>query len=128
MPRSQTEQLLAYVDDLLKATSEGKIDWREANPTTYFWENPGPNSARLTLQQITVTVKISGPPSATSNAEERTFYVLTVNGLTSGSPDVTLKGQALDAQINEKLGLIYKLIGADLERREIEFLRSTLPK
>ena len=37
MSDTEIDGLVAYVDDLLKATSESKIEWASVNSTTFMW-------------------------------------------------------------------------------------------
>ena len=62
MPESEIDAMVAYVDDLLKATSEGKIEWTSVNATTFSWNRTTPPSRWCARS----TTKRSFQPSACS--------------------------------------------------------------
>ncbi|MGA3069805.1 MAG: hypothetical protein ABSD43_06265 [Terracidiphilus sp.] len=131
MPENETEALVAYVDDLLKATSEDKIPWAPFNPTTFIWDRQTPPEARLILQRIERTVitgskVVDGTKVAVTG--QRYFHVLTVTTVGKDSFSVTVNGQTEDPRINEKLGAIYDSISVGIVGKKLDFLRKTLPK
>ncbi len=104
MSETEIDALVAYVDDLLKATSEGKIEWTSINSTTFMWNRTTPPLARLELQRVIqidqVTKVVNGLNVPTP--ERRNMQVLTVNDLSRNGMNVTING-AQDPRINEKL-------------------------
>jgi hypothetical protein len=128
MSETEIDALVAYVDDLLKATSEGKIEWTSVNPTTFMWNRTTPPLARLELQRVIqidqVTKVVNGVNVPTP--ERRNIQILTVNDLSRNGMSVTING-AQDPRINEKLGSIYDSISGGIEGKKLNFLKSTLP-
>ena len=128
MSQAEIDALLAYVDDLLKATSEGKIEWTSINPTTFMWNRSTPPLARLELQRVIqidqVTKVVNGANVPTP--ERRNMQILTVYDLSRNGMNVTING-AQDPRINEKLGSIFDSISGGIEGKKMDFLKSTLP-
>ncbi|MGO9323896.1 MAG: hypothetical protein ACLP07_04995 [Terracidiphilus sp.] len=128
MSETEIDALVAYVDDLLKATSEGKIEWTSINSTTFMWNRTTPPLARLELQRVIqidqVTKVVNGLNVPTP--ERRNMQVLTVNDLSRNGMNVTING-AQDPRINEKLGSIFDSISGGIVGKKLDFLKSTLP-
>ncbi len=128
MSQTEIDALLAYVDDLLKATLEGKIEWTSINPTTFMWNRSTPPLARLELQRVIqidqVTKVVNGANVPTP--ERRNMQILTVYDLSRSGMNVTING-AQDPRINEKLGSIFDSISGGIEGKKMDFLKSTLP-
>ncbi|MGA2909691.1 MAG: hypothetical protein ABSE36_18460 [Terracidiphilus sp.] len=128
MSETEIDGLVAYVDDLLKATSEGKIEWTSVNSTTFMWNRTTPPLARLELQRVIqidqVTKVVNGLNVPTP--ERRNMQILTVHDLSRNGMNVTING-AQDPRINEKLGSIYDSISGGIVGKKMDFLKSTLP-
>jgi hypothetical protein len=128
MSETEIEALLAYVDDLLKATLEGKIEWMSINATTFMWNRTTPPLARLELQRVIqldqVTKVVNGANVQTP--ERRNVQILTVNDLSRNGMSVTING-AQDLRINEKLESIFDSISGGIVGKKMDFLKSTLP-
>ncbi len=128
MSETEIDALLAYVDDLLKATSEAKIEWTSINPNTFMWNRATPPLARLELQRVIqidqVTKVVNGVNVPTP--ERRNMQILTVYDLSRNGMNVTING-AQDPRINEKLGSIFDSISGGIEGKKLDFLKSTLP-
>ncbi len=128
MSETEIDALVAYVDDLLKATSDGKIEWTSVNPTTFMWNRTTPPLARLELQrviQIEQVMKVVNGVNVPT-PERQNMHILTVYDLSRNGMNVTIKG-AQDTRINEKLGSIYDSISGGIEGKKLNFLKSTLP-
>jgi hypothetical protein len=128
MSETETDALVAYADELLKATSESKIEWTSINPTTFMWNRTTPPLARLELQrviQIDQVVKVVNGANVTT-PERRNMHILTVYDLSRNGMNVTISG-AQDPRINEKLGSIFDSISGGIEGKKLNFLKSTLP-
>jgi hypothetical protein len=127
MPVSEREALVAYVDDLMKATTAGKIDWNQYNPTTFVWMRVTDPMASLALQRVESSwpkTRID-PDGKKVNMTEKTFnYILSVSS--PGSMNVTISGQD-DPRIKEKLGAIYEGLESGIVEKKLNFLRRTLP-
>jgi hypothetical protein len=128
MSETEIDTLVAYVDNLLKATSEGKIEWTSVNPTTFMWNRTTPPLARLELQrviQIDQVMKVINGVNVPT-PERQNMQILTVNDLSRNGMTVTING-AQDPRINEKLGSIFDSISGGIEGKKLDFLKSTLP-
>ncbi len=128
MSETEIDGLLAYVDELLKATSEGKIEWTSINATTFMWNRTTPPLARLELQrviQIDQVMKVVNGANVPT-PERRNMHILTVNDLSRNGMNVTING-AQDPRINEKLGSIFDSISGGIVGKKMDFLKSTLP-
>jgi hypothetical protein len=128
MSETEIDALVAYVDDLLKATSEGKIEWTSVNSTTFMWNRATPPLARLELQRVIqidqVTKVVNGVNVPTP--ERRNMQILTVYDLSRNGMNVTING-AQDPRINEKLESIFDSISGGIVGKKMDFLKSTLP-
>ncbi len=128
MSETEIDGLVAYVDDLLKATLESKIEWTSVNSTTFMWNRTTPPLARLELQRVIqidqVTKVVNGLNVPTP--ERRNMQILTVYDLSRNGMNVTING-AQDPRINEKLGSIFDSISGGIEGKKLNFLKSTLP-
>jgi len=128
MSETEIDGLVAYVDDLLKATSEGKIEWTSVNSTTFMWNRTTPPLARLELQRVIqidqVTKVVNGINVPTP--ERKNMQILTVYDLSRNGMNVTING-AQDPRINEKLESIFDSISGGIEGKKLNFLKSTLP-
>jgi hypothetical protein len=128
MSETEIDALVAYVDDLLKATLEGKIEWTSINSTTFMWNRTTPPLARLELQRVIQidqgTKVVNGVNVLTP--ERRNMQILTVNDLSRNGMSVTING-AQDPRINEKLGSIFDSISGGIVGKKMDFLKSTLP-
>jgi hypothetical protein len=128
MSETEIDALVAYVDDLLKATSEGKIEWTSVNSTTFMWNRTTPPLARLELQRVIqidqVTKVVNGINVPTP--ERKNMQILTVYDLSRNGMNVTING-AQDPRINEKLESIFDSISGGIEGKKLNFLKSTLP-
>jgi hypothetical protein len=129
MAETETEALVAYVDGLQKATLEGKIPWAPFNPTTFTWDRLTPPRVRIALQRVEQNVHVIKEVNERKIAttEKRYLHILTVNGVTEASMNVTING-AQDPRINEKLGAIYDSISIGILEKKIDFLKKTLPE
>jgi hypothetical protein len=128
MSETEIDGLVAYVDDLLKATSEGKIEWTSVNPTTFMWNRTTAPLARLELQrviQIDQVMKVVNGVNVPT-PERRNLQILIVYDLSRNGMNVTISG-AQDPRINEKLGSIFDSISGGIEGKKLNFLKSTLP-
>ncbi len=128
MSETEIEGLVTYVDDLLKATSEGKIEWTSVNATTFMWNRSTAPLARLELQrviQIDQVMKVVNGANV-SAPERKNMQILTVYDLSRSGMNVTING-AQDPRINEKLGSIFDSISGGIEGKKLNFLKSTLP-
>jgi hypothetical protein len=128
MSETEIDGLVTYVDDLLKATSESKIEWTSVNSTTFMWNRATPPLARLELQRVIQidqgTKVVNGVNVPTP--ERHNMHILTVYDLSRNGMNVTING-AQDPRINEKLGSIFDFISGGIEGKKLNFLKSTLP-
>ncbi len=128
MSETEIDGLVAYVDELLKATLESKIEWTSVNSTTFMWNRTTAPLARLELQRVIqidqVTKVVNGVNVPTP--ERKNMHILTVYDLSRNGMNVTISG-AQDPRINEKLGSIFDSISGGIEGKRLNFLKSTLP-
>jgi hypothetical protein len=128
MSETEIDGLVAYVDELLKATLEGKIEWTSVNATTFMWNRTTAPLARLELQrviQIDQVMKVVNGVN-TPTPERKNMQILTVYDLSRNGMNVTING-AQDPRINEKLGSIFDSISGGIVGKKMDFLKSTLP-
>lgn len=126
MPDNEREALLAYVDEVISATSAGKIKWREVNPTTFVWEIVEPKRARVLLQRLerqTGKIILSGGKQKPETFLAYNFQVIDA----TGSAVVNLTSSE-DDHLSEKLDRLFQLIRKGMSDKILEFLRGTLPK
>lgn len=128
MSETEIDGLVAYVDDLLKATSEGKIEWTSVNSTTFMWNRTTAPLARLELQRVIQIDQVSKVVNGLNvpTPERRNMHILTVYDLSRNGMNVTING-AQDPRINEKLGSIFDSISGGIVGKKMDFLKSTLP-
>lgn len=128
MSETEIDAFVSYVDELLKATSDGRIKWASVNPTTFMWDRPAPTPARLFLQRVEQTVpstKVVGGVRV-PGVEKRNLQILSVNDMSGGGMNVSIHG-GQDPRINEKLGAIYDSISVGIVDKRLDFLKKTLP-
>lgn len=126
------QQLLAYVDEVIAATSAGAILWKAVNPTTFVWETSTPRNARLSFQRVervtgTVNVMVGGRPRP--QQQKLTYYLFQGFDLSgpSATPVVNIES-AEDGDLNRRFGTLFELIKTGLSERSLKFLRDILPK
>jgi len=131
MPQNEPDSLLSYIDELAEATSMGKIEWRNANPTTFLWDAEPRLHSRLSLQRVERMVQVfmqNEEGKKVLRNQKRQSYMLQAVGLEgSTNPVVTIDGSS-DAEINEKLESLFELIKTRSSEKSLAFLRSLLPK
>lgn len=128
MSETEIDGLVAYVDELLKATLDGKIEWTSVNAATFMWNRTTAPLARLELQrviQIDQVMKVVNGVN-TPTPERKNMQILTVYDLSRNGMNVTING-AQDPRINEKLSSIFDSISGGIEGKKLNFLKSTLP-
>lgn len=119
-------QLLEYLDEVIGANSAGRIEWIQANPTTYIWDIP--RRARITLQQTTAVrgEPVPGRPGVQKPVQVTT-YVFQVQDQTNNT--VRMQTQAdQSSPLGKKLALLYDNITAKLTQKNLDFLKSLVPK
>jgi hypothetical protein len=133
-------ELLAYLDELIEASRAGKIPWGQGNPTTFVWDVP--NRARITLQQ---TSGVRGGPQAIMRprrpgvvlppVQQRpptpavpfTSYVFQVQELATNVMRIHTQNEDTTS-VGKKLAELYQNITTNLSRKNLDFLKSLVPK
>ncbi len=119
MSSSETAELLGYVDQLVRTTRDGLIQWQRPNPTTFSWSTQGPPIGAVVIQRVERRRLPTMPPED---------YVLQVLDPQYGtSPRVMLEGEK-DRVVFEKLKELYETIASSISRKNLDFFRSILPK
>lgn len=125
---SEREEIAAYVDDLLKATTTGAIKWTNVNPSTFVAVTSG-GAAQLLLQRVERPVVVDRKDAAgrvVRTTGKRATHSLNVSSQVRGM-NIVITGDD-DKLIDEKLSTIYEHAAEKLVQEKLEFLRSTLPK
>ena len=130
MPVNEREEIAGYVDDLLEATTAGRIRWTDVNPSTFVAitsSNAGP--AQLVLQRIergVVRERKDAAGIVLHTPEKRITHSLTVANQPRDM-NIVIDGEA-DPRMDEKLGALYAQATERVISVKLDFLRSTLPK
>jgi hypothetical protein len=115
MPGLSERELVRYLDDLIQATTDGLIQWRPANPTSYIWDKDEPPRARLLLQQ------------APFKSERYSLHVFEVYEDTPIKTREEIDGRTSEV-INERLGRLFAFVRDKYIQQDLDFLRGTLPR
>jgi hypothetical protein len=121
MTSPNAPDVLPYIDELISGSSQGKILWAKANPTTYIWDSQ--QRGRVILQQVgpaprgALAVAVGAVPS----------YILQAISATTGQQMLALQG-AEDAQINDALHRLFTTIASRETQAGLDFLKSLLPR
>ena len=131
MQQNERTALLAYIADLSNATAVGKISWRSVNPTTFVWEAPSPQNARLSLQRVERVVAVStamvgGRP--VPQQKKQTFYLIQAFDQPGSATPIMNVDSSDDIELNQRLSELFELIKTGVSEKTLEFLRSMLPK
>lgn len=121
MEHGQREKMLSYLDQLMIATKSTDINWVQANPSTFVWDNKE-KRGRLVLQQVTQTPKLSKDGKLLFI----NTYVLQVLD-SSGNQKLVLKGSS-DDDINARLSSLFEQISNLKTQTAIDFLAAMLPE
>jgi hypothetical protein len=123
MPIPETDELKAYLDQLIEAARTGLMVWVEINPTTFVWDSKAP-VGRLSLQRVernqpTLEKGVAGIKKSRSYLLQA-FEGLTVQRLSLSSSN--------NPELNSKLETLYEVVKTELTRRDLDFLKSLLPR
>ena len=116
--KPETDELLAYLAQLIETTSTGSVNWAEANPTTYTWDSTVPGrGGKVAIQAISRRDQ-SGIP--------RRAYVFTVVDPRTNVQKLAIDG-GTDVEVNQKLKDLFNAVQASITRKGLDFLKSILP-
>jgi hypothetical protein len=128
MMPSESQELLVYVDELIKGTRDNVFQWKPVNPTTYFWEKTtiAGGGGRITLQRVEQNVQsvVAGRVAVS----RRVFCILTAFEIRTGGVAVqklSVSG-AVDPALNKKLQELFDLIASGFSQQGLEFLKTLL--
>jgi len=126
MPSVKHEALADYIDELVKATEQGKIDWNAVNPTTFVWETTAPRNARVSLQRVERTVSVR--VGSVNIPQKAISYLFQVVDLKQPTPPILIVDTAEDNSLKEKLAALFNLMKTGISDKTLEFLKSILPQ
>jgi hypothetical protein len=132
MPENESLALGEYIDDVMRATLEGKMVWTAVNPSTYSFIS-GDRAGRFVLQRVDRMVKQvvhEGNLNLSKQVKEIGYVFQVFNLSTLGGniqPFVTIDSFENPA-MNPKLEALMKVIEVDTSKRKLDFLRSMVPK
>jgi hypothetical protein len=119
-------ELHDWLDQVMKATDEGTIKWRMANPTTYTWEIPAPKNGRVILQRVDRMETYQVAPGRVAQ-RKIVQYILQVFDLQKLQvPAIQLSG-AEDPEANTQLEKLFGVASSAATRDSLNFLKSLLP-
>lgn len=125
MPNEKYETLATYIDELIGATQQGKIEWKSVNPTTFIWETSVPRNAKVSLQRVERLVNIKF--GSRTVQQKTTTYLFQVVDLNQPIPPILIVDTADDQQLNEKLAALFELAKTGISEKTLNFLKSILP-
>jgi hypothetical protein len=123
----ETDELLKYAADLAQATTEGKLAWQRANPTTFSWtkSQPGrPPEGRITLQYVAGQERrpLSNGGITLVNVKKYIFTAI---------DNANVQRFTIDSSQNPELHImlhgLFHAIETSLARKGLDFLKSILP-
>jgi hypothetical protein len=116
--KPETDELLAYLAQLIESTSKGSLNWAEANPTTYTWQSNTPGRVgKLAIQAV---------QRKNQYGSKDWYFVFTVAEPTTGVQKLAVDG-GTDAEVNKKLQELFKAIASSITRKGLDFLKRILP-
>lgn len=121
MKTEQRGQMTSYIDQILDSTKLNKINWSNANPTTYVWDNTK-NSGRLIVQQLGATPFFN----ADKKIGLRKNYLMQILD-ENGVQQLEIQGQ-FDQEFNAKLQALFEEIEYIKTQKALNFLGSILPQ
>ena len=128
MPSAESSELTNYLDQLIKATREGSIVWKSANPTTYFWERgDAMRGARLSLQRVdrNSPVRVAGRLTM----QKTSSYIFQAHEISEGALFLKVSIESADdPEFDERLKTLFDLIKTGLSRKGLDFLKEILPR
>jgi hypothetical protein len=124
MPNLESNELPAYLDQIIAATQSRKMTWGRANPTTYTWSVPG-KPGRIVLQSVDRQQRVVQGNVARMVMTKQ--YILQVfDNPQNQTPRLSIDGNQ-SPEINAKLGAIFEAISNGLMQSGLDFLKSLLP-
>jgi hypothetical protein len=133
MATPESQEMQMRVDELIRATRKGSLQWKPVNPTTYLWEKMDPaqmaTGARLTLQRVEGNIVQAVGAAGRQIGVRQSFYILQVVELKLGSQlqRLTISGSG-DPQLNVKLQELFQLVSSGASQQGMEFLKSIIPQ
>ncbi len=134
MANPEIAEIQEYIQRLILATRSGEMKWITANPTTYSWDTPmgAPQRARLTLQRVEVKegglaglVSVGGVlvPKVSHSYVLQAFEFVG----TGIMPRITVSGTEYP-ELKDQMESLFELITSEKKRKELDFLKSIVPK
>lgn len=133
MASVESEGLQKYLDEVIAATSAGKIPWKSVNPTTFVWET---GNAKVSLQRVERITQVSIPPVQLPGRpplQQRMAQVASVSyvfqAFDMGRPNVPILNleSSMDKALDQKLQDLFDLVKTGVSQKTLDFLRSILP-
>ena len=124
MPAGNVAEIRKYLEEVIAATNAGKMDWAQANPTTFFWTSTPPRG-RLVIQRVEKTVprRLADGRMIATKVVHYVFQALDQNG----TAQFSASGEDID-DLNPLLENLYGVAETSMSRKGREFLKSILPK
>ena len=117
--KTETNEFLAYLTQLIEGTNKGSLNWTEANPTTYTWHSNAPGrGGKVAIQAV---------QRRNQYGAKDWYFVFTVAEPTTGVQKLALDG-GTDAEVNKKLQELFQAIASSITRKGLDFLKSILPQ
>lgn len=124
METNESKELFLYIDQIIKATQNGTIEWARANPTTFIWTVSQQKGARVIIQRVE---RASRTPDEAGRlvVKKSTTYVLHATDET-GVVKLNVNGEE-DAEANNKLEELFNVLTKNISRKGLDFLKSLIP-
>lgn len=123
MERNELNELSSYLTEIATATKNGKITWEQVNPTTFSWITSPPNSARVTIQQVSTRTLGRNETGRTALINKH-HYVFQAYG--EGLVRLNYDGSS-NSSLNQLLADIHEAARMSIARRGLDFLKRILP-
>lgn len=131
MEQNERQKMLAYIDDLMKATSDGRVIWKAVNPTTFVWESSTPPNAKLNFQRVERVVgsvpAVVGGRQVMQQRKQNSYFFQAFD-LAEPSTAILSVDSSDDSELNQKFNALFELIKTGISEKSLEFLRRILPK
>jgi hypothetical protein len=124
MQTVESDELFGYLDQIVNVTKAGKINWVQANPTTYMWNFSTPQAGRVIIQKISAAETFKNPNGTPGIRPVVRFLLQAIDK--TGGVKLALNG-AENVAINQRLQSVFETIEATIAQRGIDFLKSIIP-
>jgi hypothetical protein len=118
-------ELTEWLNQVITGTDLKNIEWKQLNPTTYSWEQPG-KPGRVILQRVERVENYQAGQGRIGQRKLVQFLLQVFELPNTQNPVITLNG-AVDQEVNTQLARLYDIIASAMMRENLDFLKSLLP-